>query len=56
MSSRWITAAPVMVLVRQLEASVRADYIDEVIKVADVLKQGETLRMRGTTWIVSADK
>jgi ubiquinone/menaquinone biosynthesis C-methylase UbiE len=49
-------AVPVMVLIRQLEASVRADYIDEVIKVADALKQGETLRMRGTTWIASADK
>ncbi|GBE07150.1 ubiquinone/menaquinone biosynthesis C-methyltransferase UbiE [bacterium BMS3Abin11] len=49
-------AAPVMALVRQLEESVRSDYIDEVIKVADAMKQGETLRMRGTTWIVSAVK
>ena len=49
-------AAPVMALIRQLEASVRADYIDEVVKVADALKQGETLRMKGTTWIASADK
>ncbi len=49
-------AAPVMALVRQLEESVRSDYIDEVIKVADAMKQGETLRMKGTTWIASADK
>jgi len=49
-------AAPVMALVRQLEESARSDYIDEVIKTADTLKQGETLRMRGTTWIASADK
>ncbi len=49
-------AAPVMALVRQLEVSVRSDYIDEVIKVADAMKQGETLCMRGTTWIAHADK
>jgi len=49
-------AAPVMALVRQLEESARADYIDEVIKTADALKQGETLRMRGSTWIAAADK
>jgi len=49
-------AAPVMALVGQLEESDRSDYIDEVIKVADTLKQGDTLRMKGTTWIASADK
>ncbi len=49
-------AAPVMALVGQLEESTRADYIDEVIRVADALKQGETLRMRGSTWIAAADK
>ncbi|HEC29806.1 MAG TPA: methyltransferase domain-containing protein [Gammaproteobacteria bacterium] len=49
-------AAPVMALVRQLDESVRSNYIDEVIKVADALKQGETLCMKGTTWIASADK
>ncbi|MDQ6968736.1 MAG: methyltransferase domain-containing protein, partial [Mariprofundaceae bacterium] len=49
-------AAPVMALVRQLEDSARSDYIEEVIKTADAMKQGETLRMRGTTWIASADK
>jgi len=45
-------AAPIMALVGQLDESTRADYIE----VADALKQGETLRMRGTTWIASADK
>jgi len=49
-------AAPVMALVKQLAETARADYIDEVIKAADALKQGETLRMRGSTWIAAADK
>ncbi len=49
-------AAPVMALVKQLDESVRSNYADEVIRTADALKQGETLRMRGTTWIASADK
>jgi len=49
-------AAPVMALVRQLDGPTRSNYIDEVIKVADALKQGKTLRMRGVTWIASADK
>ncbi|MEE9424442.1 MAG: class I SAM-dependent methyltransferase [Methylococcales bacterium] len=49
-------AAPVMVLVNQLEQAARLDYIDEVISVADSLKQGETLCMKGTTWIASATK
>ncbi|GMQ99754.1 MAG: class I SAM-dependent methyltransferase [Zetaproteobacteria bacterium] len=49
-------AAPVMALVRQLDEPTRLNYIDEVIKVADALKQGTTLCMRGVTWIASADK
>jgi len=49
-------AAPVMALVRQLDDSARSDYIDEVINTADAMKQGETLCMKGTTWIASADK
>ncbi len=49
-------AAPAMVLVRQLEDTVRSDYIDEVIETANGIKQGETLRMGGTTWIAAADK
>jgi len=49
-------AAPVMALVSQLEDAARADYVEEVVNVADAMKQGETLRMKGTTWIVTADK
>lgn len=49
-------AAPVMALVDQLEQAARLDYIDEVISVADTLKQGDTLCMKGTTWIASATK
>ena len=49
-------AAPVMALVNQLDESARSNYIEEVIKVSNALKQGETLRMRGTTWIASAEK
>jgi len=49
-------AAPVMALINQLDKTARADYVDEVIKAADALKQGETLRMSGTTWIACADK
>jgi hypothetical protein len=49
-------AAPVMALVRQLEEPARSEYINEVIKTADAMKQGDTLCMKGTTWIASADK
>ena len=49
-------AAPVMALVNQLEKSARAEFVDEVISVANGLKQGDTLCMKGTTWIASADK
>lgn len=49
-------AAPVMALVDQLEHTDRLNYIDEVISVADALKQGDTLRIKGTTWIASATK
>ena len=49
-------AAPVMALVRQLEESARDDFIREVIDKADALKTGETLRMKGTTWIASAER
>lgn len=49
-------AAPVMTLLQRLEDSARADYIEEVIAVADTMKKGETLQMKGTTWIASADK
>ncbi len=49
-------AAPIMALVRQLDGSARSNYIDEVITTADALKQGDTLRMKGTTWIAKAEK
>ena len=49
-------AAPVMALVKQLDEPERLDYIDNVIKTADQMKQGQTLRMKGVTWILSADK
>ena len=49
-------AAPVMTLVRQLDDAARTDYISEVIDTADAMKQGDTLRMRGKTWIASARK
>ncbi len=49
-------AAPIMALVSQLEETARAEYIAQVIQTADGLKQGDHLRMTGTTWIASADK
>jgi hypothetical protein len=49
-------AAPVMRLVNQLADTDRQRYIDEVITTANSLRQGGTLRMRGTTWIISASK
>lgn len=49
-------AAPVMALVNQLDDAARAAYIEEVIQTADTLRQGDTLRMPGNTWIASAAK
>jgi ubiquinone/menaquinone biosynthesis C-methylase UbiE len=49
-------AAPVMTLVRQLDDASRKAFIAEVIKTADALKQGDTLRMRGTTWLAAATR
>ena len=49
-------AAPVMALVNQLDDSVRAEYIEAVVAAADAFKQGDTLPMKGVTWIASADK
>ena len=49
-------AAPVMRMVDQMDNNTRGDYINEVINAADAMKQGNTLRMRGTTWIASAEK
>jgi len=49
-------AAPVMTLVKQLDEEARSAYISDVVQAADALKQGATLRMRGTTWLASAGK
>jgi ubiquinone/menaquinone biosynthesis C-methylase UbiE len=49
-------AAPVMTLVNQLSSETRRAYINDVIQAADTCKQGETLCMRGTTWLASAEK
>jgi len=49
-------AAPVMALVSQLPEEARTAYIAQVIETANSLKQGNSLKMRGTTWIVGADK
>jgi ubiquinone/menaquinone biosynthesis C-methylase UbiE len=47
-------AAPVMGLVNQLDAGTRARYVEDVIATADAMKQGDRLRMRGTTWVIAA--
>jgi ubiquinone/menaquinone biosynthesis C-methylase UbiE len=49
-------AAPVMTLVNQLNNESRQAYINDVIETAEALKQGNTLCMRGTTWLASAEK
>lgn len=49
-------AAPVMALVRQLDDAARAAYVDEVIRTADAMKEGDTLRMQGVTWVAAAEK
>lgn len=47
-------AAPVMALVNTLEQDARAAFVDELVRTADGFKQGERLRMPGTTWIAWA--
>ena len=49
-------AAPVMTLVRQLDDETREAFIADVIESADAFKQGDTLCMRGTTWLAVASK
>ncbi|MDH3980946.1 MAG: class I SAM-dependent methyltransferase [Gammaproteobacteria bacterium] len=49
-------AAPIMMLVNQLDTATRKAYASEVIAAAEQLRQGDTLRMRGTTWVASAEK
>lgn len=47
-------AAPVMVLIEQLANYERERYICEVIEKANAFKTGDTLIMKGSTWIASA--
>lgn len=58
--SYWETmsdlAAPVMTLVRQLDRDALTAFVDDVIEAAESRREGETLRMQGTTWIASAVK
>ena len=49
-------AAPVMILVNQLDDNSREAYIKDVIDAANLCRQGESLCMRGTTWIAAAAK
>lgn len=49
-------AGPVMVLVNTLDEITRAAFIADVIKAAEVMIDGDTLRARGTTWIASATR
>ncbi len=49
-------AAPIMALVRGLDESTRAEYIKEVILVADSMKKGDVLQMKGVTWLAAAEK
>ena len=49
-------AAPVMTLVKQLDDETRETFIADVIAAADALRQGDTLCMRGTTWLAAGSK
>ncbi len=49
-------AAPVMTLVRQLDDAAQAAYIQKVINMADSMKQGDSLCMKGETWIAAGQK
>ena len=49
-------AAPVMILVNQLDDNSREAYIKDFIDAANLCRQGESLCMRGTTWIAAASK
>lgn len=49
-------AGPVMVLANQLDDETHAAFVADVIETANGLQVGETLHMRGTTWIVSGSR
>ena len=46
-------AGPVMMLVNQLDEETRIEFERVVIETANAMKQGETLKMSGVTWIAS---
>lgn len=49
-------AAPVMLLVEQLDATLREQFVQDVISSAEALKQDGMVRLRGTTWLACATK
>lgn len=49
-------AGAVMMLVNQLDDETRAAFVEDVIETASALQVGDTLRMCGTTWIVSGTR
>ncbi|MFV1998690.1 MAG: class I SAM-dependent methyltransferase, partial [Acidiferrobacterales bacterium] len=49
-------ARPVMALANQLNAETRAAFVEEIIEIANGFRVGDTLYMRGTTWIVSGTR
>ncbi len=49
-------AGPVMVLVNQLDEKTRGRFVSHVIDAANEFMTGDSLRMRGTTWIASGTR
>lgn len=49
-------AAPVMLLVEQLDTTLRGQFVEDVISSAEALKQDGMVRLRGTTWLACATK
>ncbi len=45
---------PVIVLVSQLDQTARDAFVIEVVNTANSLQDGDTLIMKGNTWIASA--
>lgn len=49
-------AGPITRLVSQLDEKTRAAFVKDVIETSSALQTGDTLRMRGTTWIASGSR
>ncbi len=49
-------AGPITRLVNQLDKNTRAAFVKDVIETSSALQTGDTLRMRGTTWIASGSR